>query len=226
MSIESVNPPEIERYVREQTLRESEAQLTLRRETAALPDARMLLAPEVGGLLALLVRMIGARRVLELGTFTGYSALAMALALPEGGRILACDVSEEWTAIARRHWKAAGVADRIELRLAPAAETLAALKRDGRGSTFDLAFVDADKASYPDYYEACHEPAAGRRGRLRQHALERRRRRRVGERRRHRRHPDAQPAHPRRSARRRLSVVDRRRSHGRPQTVTAACRRR
>jgi len=155
MSIESVNPPEIERYVREQTLRETEAQLRLRRETAALPDARMLLAPEVGGLLALLVRLIGARRVLELGTFTGYSALAMALALTADGRILCCDVSEEWTAIARRHWKAAGVADRIELRLAPAAETLAALVRDGRAGTFDLAFVDADKASYPDYYEAC-----------------------------------------------------------------------
>ena len=155
MSIESVNPPKIERYVREQTLRETEAQVRLRRETTALPDARMLLAPEVGGLLALLVRLIGARRVLELGTFTGYSALAMALALPADGRILACDVSEEWTAIARRHWKAAGVADRIELRLAPAAETLAALVRDGRAGTFDLAFVDADKASYPDYYEAC-----------------------------------------------------------------------
>jgi predicted O-methyltransferase YrrM len=155
MSIESVNPPEIERYVREQTLRETEEQLRLRRETAALPDSRMLLAPEVGGLLALLVRLIGARRVLELGTFTGYSALAMALALPEGGRLLACDVSEEWTAIARRHWKAAGVADRIELKLAPAAETLAALARDGGAGTFDLAFVDADKASYPAYYEAC-----------------------------------------------------------------------
>jgi len=155
MSIESVNPPEIERYVREQTLRETEAQLRLRLETMALPDARMLLAPEVGALLALLVRLIGARRVLEVGTFTGYSALAMALALPADGRILACDVSEEWTAIARRHWKAAGVADRIELRLAPAAETLSALVRDGRAGTFDLAFVDADKASYPDYYEAC-----------------------------------------------------------------------
>jgi len=155
MSIESVNPPEIERYVREQTLRETEAQVRLRRETTALPDARMLLAPEVGALLALLVRLIGARRVLEIGTFTGYSALAMALALPEGGRILACDVSEEWTAIARRHWKAAGVADRIDLELAPAAETLSALVRDGRAGTFDLAFVDADKASYPDYYEAC-----------------------------------------------------------------------
>jgi predicted O-methyltransferase YrrM len=155
MSIESVNPPEIERYVREQTLRETEAQVRLRRETAALPNAQMLLAPEVGALLGLLIRLVGARRVLELGTFTGYSALAMALALPEGGRILACDLSEEWTAIAQRHWKAAGVADRIELRLAPAAETLAALKRDGRGGTFDLAFVDADKAGYPDYYEAC-----------------------------------------------------------------------
>jgi len=155
MSIESVNPPEIERYVREQTLRETEAQVRLRRETTALPDARMLLAPEVGALLALLVRLIGARRVLEVGTFTGYSALAMALALPEGGRILVCDVSEEWTAIARRHWKAAGVADRIDLELAPAAETLSALVRDGRAGTFDLAFVDADKASYPDYYEAC-----------------------------------------------------------------------
>ena len=155
MSIESVNPPEIERYVREQTLREADVLARLRKETAALPDGRMVLAPEVGALLALLIRLTGARRVLELGTFTGYSALAMALALPEGGRLLCCDVSEEWTAIARRHWKAAGVAERIELRLAPALLTLAALLKEGRGGSFDLAFVDADKASYPDYFEAC-----------------------------------------------------------------------
>ena len=155
MSIESVNPPEIERYVREQTLREAEALVRLRRETAALPEGRMVLAPEVGALLALLIRLTGARRVLELGTFTGYSALAMALALPDGGRLLCCDVSEEWTAIARHHWQAAGVAERIELRLAPALQTLAALLKEGRGGSFDLAFVDADKASYPDYFEAC-----------------------------------------------------------------------
>ena len=150
MSIESVNPPAIERYVREQTLRETEAQVRLRRETEALPNAQMLLAPEVGALLALLIRLIGARRVLELGTFTGYSALAMALALPEGGRVLCCDVSEEWTAIARRHWERAGVAKRIELRLGPALETLRGLALEPR---FDLGFIDADKPAYPDYYE-------------------------------------------------------------------------
>jgi predicted O-methyltransferase YrrM len=123
----------------------------LRAETAALAEAEMQVAPEQGALLQMLVRLTGARRVLEVGTFTGYSSLAMALALPADGRLIACDVSAEWTAVARRHWQAAGVADRIELRLAPALETMAALLATGEAGRFDLAFLDADKANYPRY---------------------------------------------------------------------------
>jgi predicted O-methyltransferase YrrM len=103
--------------------------------------------------MALLVRLTGARRILEIGTFTGYSALAMALALPPDGRIVACDVSEAWTAVARRYWRRAGVEARIELRLAPATETLDALIAEGAEASFDFAFIDADKARYLDYYE-------------------------------------------------------------------------
>ncbi|MCP4380713.1 MAG: SAM-dependent methyltransferase [Hyphomicrobiales bacterium] len=126
----------------------------LRTVTAKMPMAVMQIAPEQGFLLAFLVRMTGARNVLEIGTFTGYSALAMALALPPEGRLLACDVSEEWTSIGRQHWEAAGVADRIDLRLAPALETLAALQDDGVADRFDLAFIDALKGEYDGYYEA------------------------------------------------------------------------
>ncbi len=114
------------------------------------PVALMQIPPEQGALLTLLTRAVGARRVLEVGTFTGYSALCLARGLPEDGRLLACDVSDEWTAIARRYWEKAGVADRIELRLGPATETLRALPED---PVFDLAFLDADKESYPTYYE-------------------------------------------------------------------------
>jgi predicted O-methyltransferase YrrM len=103
--------------------------------------------------MALLVRLTGARRILEIGTFTGYSALAMALALPADGRIIACDVSEAWTAVARRYWQRAGVVGRIELRLAPALQTLDALIGEGGGGSFDFAFIDADKGRYLDYYE-------------------------------------------------------------------------
>jgi predicted O-methyltransferase YrrM len=123
----------------------------LRAETAALAEAEMQVAPEQGALLQMLVRLTGARRVLEVGTFTGYSSLAMALALPADGRLIACDVSAEWTAVARRHWQAAGVADRIELRLAPALETMATLLATGEAGRFDLAFLDADKANYSRY---------------------------------------------------------------------------
>ena len=112
--------------------------------------SRMQIAPEQGTLLRLLVSAIGARRAVEVGTFTGYSALSIARGLAPGGRLLCCDVSEEWTTIARRYWERAGVADRIELRIAPAAETLRALPAD---PVFDFAFIDADKAGYPVYYE-------------------------------------------------------------------------
>lgn len=126
----------------------------LREETAAHPMAQMQIAPEQGQLLQLLLQLMGARRVIEVGVFTGYSSLAMAQVLPADGHLLACDVSEEWTAIARRYWEEAGVSDRVRLVLAPAAETLAAeLAADAE--PYDFAFIDADKAGYRDYYEAC-----------------------------------------------------------------------
>jgi len=129
----------------------------LRAETAKLPMARMQIAPEQGQLMAMLVRLIGARRCLEIGVFTGYSAMAVAGALPEGGEVLACDVSEEWTAIARRYWKKAGVEKKIRLVLAPALETLDAELRAGRAGAYDFAFIDADKTAYASYYERCLE---------------------------------------------------------------------
>src|SRR5262245_24724160 len=124
---------------------------SLARETAALgPISMMQVAPEQGALLTLLVRLTGARRVVEIGTFTGYSALCLARGLPEDGKLLCCDTSEEWTAVARRHWDKAGVSHKIELVIAPAIETLRALPRT---PSIDLAFIDADKVSYIDYYE-------------------------------------------------------------------------
>lgn len=135
------------------SVRESPLKMRLRNETRALGGAgRMLLAADQAALLAFLVRLTAAKTILEVGTFTGYSTLWMAEALPAEGRILACDVSAEWTAIARRYWEEAGLADRIDLRLAPAAETLSALREEG-GQRFDLAFIDADKESYPAYLE-------------------------------------------------------------------------
>src|SRR4029077_9452545 len=117
----------------------------LREETAAMPEAGMQIAVEQGALLAMLVKLLGARRLLEVGTFTGYSSTAMALALPPDGRIVCCDVSKEFTDVARGAWAAAGVPDRVDLRLAPALETLDALLAEGKAGTFDLAFIDADK---------------------------------------------------------------------------------
>ena len=122
-----------------------------RKETAQMGDlSQMQIAPEQGAFLTLLTRLVGARYAVEVGTFTGYSSLCIARGLPAGGHLLCCDVSEEWTAIARRAWATAGVADRIELRLAPAADTLRALPRE---ETIDFAFIDADKPGYPVYYE-------------------------------------------------------------------------
>jgi predicted O-methyltransferase YrrM len=127
---------------------------TLREYTQQMPSGRMQITPEQGHLLALLVRLVGARRVLEIGTFTGYSALAMALALPAAGRLIACDICEEWTGVARTYWRLAGVADRIDLRLAPALATLAQLEGEGGLDAFDLVFIDAEKTGYDAYYEA------------------------------------------------------------------------
>ena len=151
----SLLPEAVERYVTQDIARETEIQKKLRAETARLSEAGMQIGADQGALLALLVRTIGARMAIEIGTFTGYSALAVAAALPAEGRLVCCDINEEWTAIARRYWKEAGVADRIELRLAPASETLAALRSERGSGAFDFAFIDADKSSYDAYYEAC-----------------------------------------------------------------------
>lgn len=144
-------------YLLSSSLREPDLLRELRAETAADPQARMQIAPEQGQFMALLVRLIGARRCLEVGVFTGYSSLAVALALPDNGRIVACDVSERWTSVARRYWAAAGVEHRIDLRLAPALETLEALLVAGEAGRFDFAFLDADKENYLRYYELALE---------------------------------------------------------------------
>jgi len=141
-------------YLLEVGVREHEVLRRLREETAGLPESRMQIAPEEGAFLALLVRILDARKVLEIGTFTGYSSTAMALALPADGRIICCDLSEEWTDVARRAWADAGVADRIDLRLGPALDTLEQLFAAGEERSFDMAFIDADKANYAGYYEA------------------------------------------------------------------------
>lgn len=140
-------------YLLSVSLREPEILQRLRAETKRLPMAGMQIGPDQGQFMALLVRLIGARRCLEIGAFTGYSALAVALALPPDGRVLSCDINPDTTALARRFWAEAGVADKIELRLAPAVETLQNLIADGQESRFDFAFIDADKENYDAYYE-------------------------------------------------------------------------
>jgi predicted O-methyltransferase YrrM len=143
-------------YLLEVSSRETPVMARLREETRRLGShAGMQISPDQGQLMALLARLLGARAALEVGTFTGYSALAVASVLPQDGRLVACDVSAEWTAIGQRYWREAGVADRIDLRLGPALDTLAALRREGREGSFDMAFIDADKSSYARYYEHC-----------------------------------------------------------------------
>jgi predicted O-methyltransferase YrrM len=144
---------ELAAYVLEHGVREPEVLARLREETAALPQHNMQIAPEQGAFLAMLVELMGARRCIEVGTFTGYSSTAVALALPPDGRLVCCDVSEEWTSVASKYWGEAGIADKVDLRIAPAAETLGRLLDDGAEETFDLAFVDADKSGYDTYYE-------------------------------------------------------------------------
>jgi len=140
-------------YLLSTSLREPEILQQLRAETASHPGALMQISPEQGQFMALLVQLISAKKTLEVGVFTGYSSLSVALALPPDGKIVACDVSAEFTAIARRYWQAAGVADKIALHLAPAINTLDQLLADGQAGTFDFAFIDADKGSYDLYYE-------------------------------------------------------------------------
>lgn len=136
-------------------VRDNAALRRLREETASHPRANMQISIDQGRFMQWLVATLGVRRSLEVGTFTGYSALVVAQALPDDGRIVACDVSEEFTAVARRHWTDAGVAHKIDLRLAPALTTLDALLSEGQADSFDFAFVDADKANYDGYYERC-----------------------------------------------------------------------
>lgn len=140
-------------YLLSASLREPEILQQLRKETETHPQARMQIAPEQGQFMALLIQLLGATKTLELGVFTGYSSLCVALALPPNGKIVACDVSKEFTNVARRYWQKAGVADKIDLRLAPALETLDWLLADGQAETFDFAFIDADKQNYTGYYE-------------------------------------------------------------------------
>lgn len=140
-------------YLLEISLREASILKALREETAADPMHNMQIAPEQGQFMALLAKLIDARRYIEVGVFTGYSSLAVALALPDDGEIIACDISEEWTRIARRYWRQAGLEGRIRLHLAPANETLQMLLDAGQGERFDFAFIDADKEGYATYYE-------------------------------------------------------------------------
>ena len=148
-------PDSVERYVSQTIAQETPLQARLHQETAKLPNAGMQIGPDQAAFMALLVKAIGARRAIEIGTFTGYSALAVASALPADGRLICCDISAQWTAVGQRYWQEAGVADRIDLRLAPAGETLAQLEAEGQGGSFDFAFIDADKTGYEAYYEAC-----------------------------------------------------------------------
>ena len=142
-------------YMQEVSVREPEILKRLRAETAELPEHNMQISPEQGQFMALLVGLIGARRALEIGTFTGYSALAVALALPDDGKLIACEISEEYTAIGRRYWQEAGLDTNIDLKIGLALDTLDGLITEGQAETYDFAFIDADKKNYGLYYESC-----------------------------------------------------------------------
>jgi predicted O-methyltransferase YrrM len=153
MSNKTFTSDSLYEYILSASLREPEILQKLRQETASHPMSQMQIAPDQGQFMALLVQLMQAKKVLEVGVFTGYSSLAVALALPPDGKLIACDVSEEYTAIARRYWEMAGVADKIHLHIAPALETLDQLLANGEANTFDFAFIDADKSNYPGYYD-------------------------------------------------------------------------
>jgi len=149
--------PGIARYINEVSIREPEIAAKLRAETALLSEANMQIAPEQGQLMQVMLQLVNARRCIEIGVFTGYSGLMTALVLPNDGELIACDVSEEWTNIARKYWKQAGVEGKIKLRLQPALDTLQALLDAGEQGMFDFAFIDADKENYDAYFEACFQ---------------------------------------------------------------------
>ncbi len=142
-------------YLWDKGIDEHPALKELRIETTGLPESMMQICPEQGALMGNLIRMISAKRTIEVGTFTGYSALVVALALPKDGEVIACDVSEEWTAIGKEKWEQAGVSHKIDLRLGPAVDTLDELIQQGQEGSFDFAFIDADKVNYTAYYEKC-----------------------------------------------------------------------
>ena len=146
---------ELRNYLLEKGLDENPVLKRLREETENHPFALMQICPEQGALMANLVRLISAKKAIEVGTFTGYSALAVALALPEDGYLLACDISEEFTSIGKPYWEEAGVSENIDLQIAPAVETLKSKIEDGESNTYDFAFIDADKINYLNYYELC-----------------------------------------------------------------------
>lgn len=151
----TLDPNHLHQYLLDNSLREDPLLRELREETAQNPHANMQIAPEQGQFMALLVKLMGARRLIEIGTFTGYSSLCMARALPADSYLLCCDIDENWTRIAQGYWERAGVAGKIELKLAPATGTLQTLIDQHRQNTFDLAFIDADKENYDHYYEHC-----------------------------------------------------------------------
>ncbi len=142
-------------YILANSLRDRDELKRLRQETQAMPMGGMQVSPDQGQFMGLLVELINAKRIVEVGTFTGYSSIAMALALPADGRLIACDVSDEFTSIAQRYWQEVGVADKIELRLGPAVATLDGMLAAGEAGCFDMAFIDADKENYDAYYERC-----------------------------------------------------------------------
>jgi caffeoyl-CoA O-methyltransferase len=154
MSRETLNlTPAVYQYLLDISLREPPILRRLREETAAHPNANLQISPDQGQFMALLVKLMGARRIIEVGVFTGYSSLWMALALPDDGRLVACDVNREWTGIARRYWDEAGIGHKVDLRLAPALDTMDALIAAGESDSYDLVFIDALKTEYADYYE-------------------------------------------------------------------------
>jgi caffeoyl-CoA O-methyltransferase len=144
---------ELWEYMRSVTLREPALLRRLREETARYPNSSFQISAEQGQLMGLLMHLIGARRTIEVGVYTGYSALSVALALPDDGRIIACDINEEWTSVGRRYWREAGVDGKIDLRLAPALTTLDGLIASGQANQYDFVFIDADKTNYANYYE-------------------------------------------------------------------------
>lgn len=156
MSLQTLNlTPRLYEYLLANSLREPKILRELREATAKIKWGGMQISPDQGQFMALLVKLLGARRTIEVGVFTGYSALSVALALPPEGKLVACDVNAEWTAIAREYWDRAGVAHKIDLHIAPAIKTLDGLLASGVEEGYDFAFIDADKPNYPEYYERC-----------------------------------------------------------------------